>query len=221
MKKIALLILLLITMLTFTACGSPVSSNNEPNSNYNLEEITESSKLNEDLLNQFENLAKQRGYTIVELDDKKILFIGLGEKNTGGFDLNLTKISEVNDNIVITIEEIEPTDMVAQVISYPYKLYWLKGDIADIEKVKVVTDSGEEFTYLNMQEMVNTVEGKYIGQIDSHSIEVEVDGQPIAFQILEIISEFEELELQEGDLIEFIYIEKDTDERSMTSINKK
>lgn len=150
MKKGALLILLLIIMLTFTGCGTPVSNNNDLNnkSDYQLEEVTNSNNLNEDVVNQFENLAKQRGYIIFELDDKKILFISLGEKNTSGFDLKHTKIFEVNGNIVITIEEIEPTDMVAQVISYPYKLYWLKGDITDIEKIKVVSDTGEELELL-------------------------------------------------------------------------
>lgn len=157
MKKATLLILISIMLLIFTACGTPVNSN-EPNNNlntadYQLEEIVDNSILNEDLLNRFESLAKQRGYTIVELNDKKILFISLGEKNTSGFNLKPKNISEENDNIVITIEEIKPTELVAQVISYPYKLYWLKDNITDITKVKVVDGSGEEFASLDMNEI--------------------------------------------------------------------
>ncbi len=52
---------------------------------------------------------------------------------------------------------------------------------------------------------VLTAKGTYNGQIDSHSVEIEINGEPIAFTIGENIS----LEgLSEGDKIEFTYIEE-------------
>lgn len=75
----------------------------------------------------------------------------------------------------------------------------------------------------NNSESINTntiTTGTYIGQIDSHSIEIEISGQPKAFQILEVMDEFNNLDIQEGATIEFKYIEKETTERIITEIIK-
>jgi len=57
--------------------------------------------------------------------------------------------------------------------------------------------------------------GIFMGQIDSHSIEIMLNKEVKAFQIIDVLDRFEELNLQEGDMIKFTYIE---DENSMLVI---
>lgn len=62
--------------------------------------------------------------------------------------------------------------------------------------------------------------GIYVGQIDPHSVEIKINGEPMAFQILEVKELFDLLKLKEGDKIEFTYYENKNKELIIKSINK-
>ncbi len=63
------------------------------------------------------------------------------------------------------------------------------------------------------------VEGIYVGQMDSNSIEVMVNGEPKAFRIEEIKEEFPALE--ENDEVEIKYIENEHGQLIVKEILKK
>lgn len=169
---------------------------------------------------EFEVNQMDRGYSIFEYDNKSIIVISLGKQNTGGFDILAPTVSQENNSYLIKFEEVIPDGMVAEVITYPTKLFWLNDDFNTSYNIKVVNNIGEEFSYIEPVDNANTLTGIYIGQMDPHTIEIEINGKPIGFQILEVMDEFTSLGIVEGDIIEFSYIEKDTNEKTITDINK-
>ena len=64
---------------------------------------------------------KERGYYITEKDNKVLITIAAGMKNTGGFAIKINDIKINNKNVKIYIKETEPPkdSNVIQVINYP------------------------------------------------------------------------------------------------------
>ncbi len=93
-----------------------------------------------------------RGFGIIKEDDEGIyLFIGLGEKSTGGYDIELKKVTKDDGgNMVFTIEEITPKkdDMVIQVITYPNMVIKIEEKL-EPDNISVVTTDGEVLKDIN------------------------------------------------------------------------
>ncbi|MDD2401324.1 MAG: protease complex subunit PrcB family protein [Clostridia bacterium] len=56
--------------------------------------------------------------------ESQYVYIGLGERRTGGYDIEIKKVENVDDKIFVIYKEIKPESgsMVIQVITYPYNI---------------------------------------------------------------------------------------------------
>ena len=73
--------------------------------------------LGEDQNSKFKN----KGYAITRESDRVIITVALGERNTGGYSINVTKVDIEGDNATIYVEEKKPYpgDTVTQAFTYP------------------------------------------------------------------------------------------------------
>jgi hypothetical protein len=57
-----------------------------------------------------------------DISNSNYVILNMGEKNTGGYSIGVEKVEETDQNIIITVKEINPAPdaMVMQVITYPY-----------------------------------------------------------------------------------------------------
>ncbi|MXO07222.1 protease complex subunit PrcB family protein [Flavobacterium sp. HBTb2-11-1] len=57
-----------------------------------------------------------------DVQDYNYVILNMGEKNTGGYTIDVEKVEETDKNIIITVKEYSPAKdaMTMQVISYPY-----------------------------------------------------------------------------------------------------
>ncbi|MCV9928878.1 protease complex subunit PrcB family protein [Flavobacterium sp. LS1R49] len=57
-----------------------------------------------------------------DIHKANFIVLNMGEKNTGGYSIGVEKVEETDKNIIITVKETapNPSDMVMQVITYPY-----------------------------------------------------------------------------------------------------
>lgn len=223
--------LLILTFFIFAGCSTNIVETNSVKNGISsgellLEEAKESD-LPKELLDQSISLSQQRGYSIYKHGENEyILFVALGEKNTAGFDLSGKEITINEDGqIQVIIEEKEPgtNEMVAEVITYPHKFFWIKGEIADIDKVTVLNQKGIAFAKILDQKADGMTwhQGIYIGQIDTHSIEIQIGEEAKAFQILDVKESFEALQLNDGDSIEFTYINNENGQLVIKELKKK
>lgn len=66
---------------------------------------------------------KQAGSThVVKIDDTQYLFIGLGERPTGGYSIKILHVEDVEGKISVVYQEIKPGKdaMVTTALTYPY-----------------------------------------------------------------------------------------------------
>lgn len=145
MKKIILSVIVFIISTIFIGCSDSSEEVTGMNNLKGIEyEIVDNIPQNiEDIIS---DIKESRGYMIIESEEKgSYIYIGLGEKSTGGYDIAVEKI-ENEDNITkITIMEYKPeTDsIVTQSITYPYKVINIES-IKEMEEIKVVTTKGKE-----------------------------------------------------------------------------
>ena len=57
-----------------------------------------------------------------DINNSNYVILNMGEKNSGGYSIDVEKVEETDKNIVITVKENNPAPdaMVTQVITYPY-----------------------------------------------------------------------------------------------------
>lgn len=66
-----------------------------------------------------------RGFGLIREDeDYNYVYIGSGEKNTGGYDIFVSDMVEASGQVYITVGETIPSkdDMVTQALTYPYQI---------------------------------------------------------------------------------------------------
>lgn len=227
MKKVLIIFLTAIFSIVLVSCNNTAVVGNEAkensktvsSDNYVLEEIENIEAIPLEFRKDFGELAKQRGYKLIQTGEQEyLLFIALGEKSTAGYDVILKGITEENDKLTIAIEEQKPAEMAAQVISYPSKAFWLKGDIKDISNINVTDNNGKFLVPIDNTGITATAE--YIGKTDSNSIELAIDGEPRNFQIIEIKEKYNELNLNKGEQVEVIYTENTNGQLIIKAISR-
>lgn len=130
--------------------------------------------LPKDVQEKIEELKVKRGYTYFKIEDGYVIFISMGEKNTGGYSISVISVENVHGTARITVEEKSPekNDEVTHAITYPYTIIKIKG----VEKkFEVVTKDGEKFEFMPLEDDLQEYTGTYTGQIDNNSIEIIVD----------------------------------------------
>ncbi len=62
------------------------------------------------------------GSHVVAGEDAQFVFIGLGERRTGGYGIHISSVEVVDENILIVYNETKPSEgsMTIQAITYPY-----------------------------------------------------------------------------------------------------
>jgi hypothetical protein len=155
--------------------------------------IQDESDLTEEVRDAIDALKDQKGFTWFKTGDKYIVVIFSGEKNTGGYGIGVTDVSEIDGKTMrITVEETSPgkDDVVIMVITYPWVAISIESKTEDF---RVQDKDGEIFEKLEYDGNSDgsdsdntpaeiTVKAKYVGEIDGSSIAATVDGEEMAFR---------------------------------------
>ncbi|SKC86276.1 protease complex subunit PrcB family protein [Maledivibacter halophilus] len=107
--------------------------------------------LKEDLQTALTHVQMHKGFGIMkEEEDSLIVYVGLGEKPSAGYELEIENVVKKDDKIIITVKETEPPKdaMAAEMLTYPTKVIRLKDKTKNIE---VVNNSGEIFEDINAE----------------------------------------------------------------------
>jgi len=245
-KSINIIILLLAVALIISGCGSSrvKSGGKTGDDEKEKNNVTQDIKLSFDVVKNIEELPKnvqdavealkqQRGYAFFKVEDGFILFAGMGEKNTAGYDITVKSVENVNGTVKVTVEEKSPEkgDIVAQVISYPFTVVKVKDGM---ENFIVANESGEELKLLSVDKVSSVgnaedkkektvviveTQGTYVGEIDGNSVEIIVDGQPNAFRhegrYREILDN-----LKENDKLSISYFENEHGQLILVTFEK-
>lgn len=128
-KMIYLLVTVLLVSIAAAGCG--IKDVNLPGTAPNTNQGITTNKIaftimKEDAVpNDIKELAEKnqekRGYKAFEQKDGEVIvLIALGERNTGGYEINVKSVEDIEGKTSILVEEVKPSgDMVTQVITYP------------------------------------------------------------------------------------------------------
>ena len=103
----------------------------------------------EELENPVAFVKELEGFGLIKRDgNESIIYIGLGEKPTGGYGIDVESVKKVDGTTKIEIKEIspEPDQLVTQALTYPKTLIRVF-DAGD--EIKVVNQNGVELEDIN------------------------------------------------------------------------
>lgn len=134
MKKL-IMGFILIFGLVLSGCSQDVSdkgkepardiSNSQQNYNTKPPQGITVNKIQFEVLKNIPSQVKQpfteKGYQVIQNNDKYIIVIGSGEKRTGGYSISVTQVEDNEGKTIITVKETGPAqgEMTTQVITYP------------------------------------------------------------------------------------------------------
>ncbi len=129
MKKSTLLLLVLIVIAcspkVITSGEKPLyevlTRQNNGGASIRFYEILTEPKEIKMLLND-DNLEKK--INAEDINTANFVILNMGEKNSGGYSINVKSVIEAADKIIITVEESAPkrNEMATSVMSYPYTI---------------------------------------------------------------------------------------------------
>lgn len=218
MGKLLKVALLIVTILIFAvACGSGEEAQ-KPElqmGEIEFEQIDLNSAkfdglyADADFADWFEQNCKEKGVFSYDLgEEERCILLCAGEKSTGGYSIGKITVTGTEENIKITAELNVPADgsPVTQSLTYPNALISIP-----LDERELVFDGFEEIKETVKQELKQDT-GRYVGQIDPHSVEIKISGVPDelaakAFQLDDAIrDDFEEKHgLKSGDEVKFTY----------------
>lgn len=215
--------------LTLTACApstgtrEPVQTGSQETTNKAAayEEVTDLEMLPSDVKEAIDGLKAKRGFLEFKVDDRYFVWIGSGEKMTGGYAIKVVDVTKREGVTVITVEETQPKkgDMVTEALTYPYVIVKLESSTG---KFEVVTREGTGLPKLSAEqakkELIQT-EGQFVGRIDNNSFEVKVGGETLALrdegELQDIIGK-----LQEGTSVNITYYQNEHGQLIVTQLLK-
>lgn len=150
--------------------------------------------LPKDLADKIDQGRVEEGYELVTTDEGTYVVVYLGERNSGGYGVEVSAVYIVNDEMLVDAQEIAPGKdaMVTMAITYPYTVVKVTDEkVSDVKKVTLNilngdlgNDSGEEET------------DYYVSPIDSYK-----DGETVNVgEIVMIDGKY--IHLMSGDLIQ-------------------
>jgi hypothetical protein len=226
--------------------GNDEGTNEEPsNQGITVNQINfkviDSSTLLEELRNEIEILKLQKGYQFWKQDDGSFfILISAGEKNTGGYGIEVESIEDNEGKTIVSVKETEPAegDMNLQALTYPFVVV----KASEITDQFMIRDQDQnEYTLINLDEISvedpnnlaggtrlsadeggidysKPIIGVYKGQMDNNSIEVLVDDTYVAFFAIDITQYLKGIE--EGDTIEITAEVSPSDQIVVNNIEK-
>ncbi|MCK8826914.1 protease complex subunit PrcB family protein [Natroniella acetigena] len=90
---------------------------------------------------------KVRGLEDFEFDYGSAVYVGLGERPTGGYGIQINQIRREDDILIVVVKARgpAPTDMVTQAITYPHDLVQLEEEeVAGVKQVIFIDQEGEK-----------------------------------------------------------------------------
>ena len=202
MKKTIVLLMAVFVLLAFCACG-PNGPDITIQNSITFERIA-LEDLSDDIQRKVDVARTEQGYDII---DGRYLVVYGGEKPTAGYSIAVTEVLNENGTAHVTVAEtVPPKDsMTAQVLTYPVDIVVLETDINDdVLLTFVEADNVSDTSVLIGNNNVESIEGAYVGQIDSQSVEVIVGGSMMAFRLSDTTKE-QVLSIGSGDIIVFEY----------------
>lgn len=237
-KKLIYVILSFVIIFSVTGCDEM----NKPKTVNEIEyEVIDSNTLEQSIQFEIEEIKYQKGYTYWEIEDGSYkIFIGLGEKPTGGYGIQVKSIQDNGRITVIQVEKTEPdpNDMVTQALTYPYVVIKVNNitnnfiviDQNDEEYDKIelmpqnnndVGMSGTMLRYdLNVVDYSKPIVCTYQGKVDKNTIEIKIENVD---ELIPLYADNIEKYLDGisiGDKIEIIITISPSDQIQIDSITK-
>lgn len=75
---------------------------------------------------------RKEGKYVKTIGDRTYLLVAWGQKNTGGYVVNIDSVEQRDGKVVAAVSYKEPEGMVIQVITYPYALVSIPATDAEI-----------------------------------------------------------------------------------------
>ena len=237
-NKRIIIVFLLVGLVVITGCvrepadlnqpsDKPVSNSPQPTANLpqgitvniiDFKEVTQND-LTPEKVEIINNLRTLRGYYFWKEDNGGYtLFIGMGEKPTGGYKIDVISVEDNEGKTNILVDETVPKadDMVSQALTYPYVVVEMKG-ITD--QFNITNTDKEDYKLLSIDDLkVYTVEGIFQGQIDNNSIEIKIDDSFMVLRNPDITSMI--TSFQKDDLVLITYRVAENGQNIMECIKK-
>lgn len=159
------------------------------------------------------NLKFDRGYFVfgAELsglpEGEQLIMVSAGEKPSGGFGLEVQKITGKGDSATVMVKETAPgpNDNVTDAITYPYVLINARTKAASIS---VMDDRNSPFPRLQLERTFSDLTCIYVEQVGTDRIKLLIshedwnrDGLVIATMSEELSGSFGSLNVQAGDTV--------------------
>ncbi len=225
MKKLMrIFFTMILSLMILNGCtinNNPQEDNGDDNGDnvgnmVEYEVVDNINSLSEDMKQYIENVKYNRGFTNLREGDYNWIVITSGEKPTGGYDIEVQSVEEINKILDIKVNEISPKEgsVVTEALTYPIIVLSIPDGYTNF---KVSNSKEEEFEYIPPNRINIKEEGRYIGQIDNNFIEIEVDNEPKTFNISEEVRpEIEKL--KDNTMINFEYYINENDQYVISNI---
>jgi hypothetical protein len=199
-----------------------------------FQNVTDISILPKAMQEKIEALKTNRGFYLFEnkqygiVEDGYHLVINLGERSNSGYGVKVKLVEDNEGKTLVYVEETKPAagSMNAMVITYPYTVIKIKGVTTN---VKVIEEKAAPYVDLKASEKapdkkdvkkhplfkkaiglfkkIEIKKGTYAGQIDSNTIEVNINGKPVAMHLTPLISgNFAVEAIKIGSEVELMYM---------------
>ena len=199
--------------------------------------IMDLSMMTEGIAAEIEILKLTRGYYYWQQEDGSyLIFIGAGEKSTGGYGIEVVTVEDKEGKTVISVLETEPDSdsMTIQILTYPYVII----KVAGITDQFIIKDQNQaeypiitEITLPQGDDLAGgarladgpidyskPIQGIYQGQADNHTIEVVVGDIYTSFYADEIDRFLKGIEI--GDSVEIMVEIAPSDQIILTDLVK-
>ena len=225
-KKILGVFLVLIMIFTLTACVKQNVKKEIGDLQYEV--ISPEDIKNEELINWYNDNFKIYGIHVSNenYDGKKYIIVSAGEKNTGGYLLEIDSVVGEEEIIRVnaTLNSPEEGQLVTEVITYPNVLLIINDDGRDIKlgtfDIEPDTKTTEDKSEDAKKETIEKT-GKYVGRIDNNSIEVSIDNEPKSFRLNdEIKQKLDNNVIKDGDNVVVVYYENEYNQLILESMEK-
>ncbi len=123
MKNRMLLFILLMSLGVFgTGCAEAEGKDDGVIGNDITYSIVEDEDIPEEMASIIEKEMTEGNAQVILFENSQYVFIGLGERNTGGYGIHIDHVKDVEGSISILYNETKPNkeSMTLQVITYPY-----------------------------------------------------------------------------------------------------
>ncbi|WP_018248568.1 protease complex subunit PrcB family protein [Orenia marismortui] len=94
-----------------------------------------------------------RGVKGLRLDDQLAIYITLGERPSGGYGIQIKQVRKKDNKLLVVVKAVgpAPTDMVTQIITYPYDIVKLPlEELGKIKKVIFISEKGNKLKEKNL-----------------------------------------------------------------------